>query len=207
MGKKSTKETLADETNLIVDRILKCEVDGIIAGFPCQDISVGNRVNGGGTGIAGKRSGLFWPLVDTIRMVRHVNPRLKILLENVAALFRSDGADDMGTILGTLASEWRHTEWDCVSAGAVGAPHHRARAYFFADDTSDGKQRLSPKQICRQPDFAKYEDVRGVEDLRKRSDLFGPLLCRGGNGVAKRLHGIGNGNPPCIIRELTKGLK
>lgn len=34
-----------------------------------------------------------------------------------------------------------------------------------------------------------------------------PQLCGGGVRVAERLHGIGNGNPHCVIRELTKDLK
>ena len=45
-------------------------------------------------------------------------------------------------------------------------------------------------------------------DARARGEMDGesPFLGRN-DGVAKRLHAIGNGNPPCVIRELTRGLK
>lgn len=203
MGKKNPQKALADETDQLVGRILVEGVDGVIAGFPCQDISIGNRTNGGGSGLAGNRSGLFWLAVKAARLV---GCRF-FLLENVAALFRSDRQSDMGAILGALAASWGHIEWDCVGAGTVGAPHHRARAYFLAHNSSDRRKRFTPKSIQRQSDFSMYEGIRSIEDLRDRPGIFGSLICRNYAGLAKRLHGIGNGNPPCVIRELTKGLQ
>lgn len=202
MGKENTKKTLADETNQLVHRIIDEGVDGIIGGFPCQDISGANRYEGGGSGLAGNRSGLFWKMFRAVRLVR---PRIW-LMENVAALFQRERQADMGAILGAVASIGYDCEWDCVGAGTVGAPHHRARAYILAHRGGVGRKRHFPSQVSRQPEFSKFEGIRSIEDLRKRSDLFGSLICRSTIGLAKRLHAIGNGNPPCVIRELTKGL-
>lgn len=199
MGKKNTEEALADETDLLVREITKQEVGGVIGGFPCQDISIAGRR----TGLAGSRSGLFWEMAETVRMVR---PKYW-LLENVAALFRSERQSDMGAILGELARSWPHIEWDCVGAGTVGAPHHRARAYILAHDGNEAGRRLFPREIQWQPEFLFWRPYKTPSDIPRRSDLFESQLCRGGNGVAKRLHVIGNGNPPCVIRELTRGLK
>lgn len=195
---KDTKKALADETDQLVN-LISCgstKVDGVIGGFPCQDISIGNK---NAAGLAGSRSGLFWQMAETVRMVR---PKYW-LMENVAELLNRG----MGTVLGEVASSGGNAEWDCVPASAVGAPHFRARTYILAYYASGGGQRLFPEAIQRQPEFSWCENVRGVEDLPDRSDLYPSKLCGGGVRVTERLHAIGNGNPPCVIRELTKNLK
>ena len=177
-------------------------------GFPCQDISSASYAHTDATGLAGTRSGLFWEMAKTFRLVgKIIGRKPTVLLENVAALFRQDRQSDMGLILGTLASEWGHTEWDCVGAGTVGAPHHRARAYIFADDRSLGRSRFFPNEILRQPEYDCWKDVRCPTAVPERSSLYPSKLCRGNDGARKRLHAIGNGNPPCVIRELTRGIE
>jgi DNA (cytosine-5)-methyltransferase 1 len=94
----------------------------ISAGFPCQDISLA----GEGAGLAGSRSGLVWPLLRTIRLVR---PRFAVL-ENVAALL-GRGLD---AILGRMAEIGYDAEWHCIPASAVGAPHQRDRIWIIAAD-------------------------------------------------------------------------
>lgn len=111
-----------DVRTLTAERL---EADGITAdvvcgGFPCQDISrAGKRA-----GLAGSRSGLFWELVRTLRLVR---PRYAIL-ENVADLTHG-GLDD---VLGALAESGYDTEWDCVPAYACGSPQERDRIFIVA---------------------------------------------------------------------------
>lgn len=203
MGKARTKETLADETDQLVNSITQQGVDGIIGGFPCQDMSNASFAHNGASGLSGSRSGLFWEMANTFRLVG-----AKFwLMENVAALFQRNRSADMGAILGCVASLRCDAEWDCVAASTVGAPHHRARAYILAHPRGIGWRRFFPVALSRQPEFDAWENVRRVEDIPERSTMYPSKLCRGDAGVTKRLHGIGNGNPPCIIRELTKGLK
>jgi len=193
---KAPKEALPDETHILINRIAEQGVGGVIGGFPCQDISFANPH---GAATSGLRSGLFREGIKTFRLVGAEY----LLLENVAALF----ARGMGIVLGALASLGCDAEWDCVGAGTVGAPHHRARAYILAHYGRSGGERLFPKEIRRQPEFSWCENVRSVEDMRGRSDIPEPLIRRISNGARERLHAIGNGNPPCVIRELTRGLK
>jgi DNA (cytosine-5)-methyltransferase 1 len=94
----------------------------ISAGFPCQDISLA----GEGAGLAGSRSGLVWPLLRTIRMVRP----FRAVLENVAALL----SRGLGAILGRMAEIGYDAEWHCIPASAVGAPHQRDRIWIIATD-------------------------------------------------------------------------
>jgi site-specific DNA-cytosine methylase len=96
--------------------------DLICGGFPCQDISLaGNRA-----GTAGKRSGLYREMLRAIRMVR---PRFAIM-ENVAALLGLG----MGNLLADVAEDGYDTEWDCISARDVGAPHGRDRIWITLTD-------------------------------------------------------------------------
>lgn len=107
----------------------KCGMAEVVtAGFPCQDLSFA----GAGAGLAGERSGLWWKVRRTIRVVR---PRIA-LLENVAALLHRG----MGTVLGSLAAIGYDAEWHCIPASAVGAPHERDRVWVIASDAyCDGK--------------------------------------------------------------------
>jgi DNA (cytosine-5)-methyltransferase 1 len=101
-------------------------VDIIAGGFPCQDISYAGK----GAGLAGERSGLFY---EVARIVREMGPRF-VVLENVAALL-TRGLD---AVLGTLASLGYDTEWHCIPAAAVGAPHIRDRVFILAHSEGDG---------------------------------------------------------------------
>lgn len=99
------------------------EADVICGGFPCQDISVA----GGGSGITGKRSGLWREFLRAVRLVR---PKFAIL-ENVAAIL----GRGLGVVLGDLAASGYDAEWDCIPAQAVGAPHERDRWWCIAYPT------------------------------------------------------------------------
>jgi DNA (cytosine-5)-methyltransferase 1 len=161
-------------------------VDLVTAGFPCQDISLA----GEGAGLAGMRSRLFWRIIRTAGLVGW--PRL--LLENVAALL----GRGMGTVLGALAQVGYDTEWHCIPASAVGAPHVRDRVWISANHRSKRGQGIVLEKISRQRAFSWCEDVRGPSDLPDRSDLYPSKLCRSCNGVSERLDAVGNAVVPQI---------
>lgn len=141
-------------------------VDVICGGFPCQDISPA----GNGAGLSGERSGLFF---EVVRIVRELRPRF-VVLENVAALL----ARGMGDVLGALAEIGFDAEWHVLPASQFGAPHLRERIFISANAREERIQRRWEGSIQRVKEFSWCENVRGVEDLRKRSDLP-PSLFRG----------------------------
>ena len=103
--------------------------DVICGGFPCQDISVAGQ----GKGIKTEtRSGLFYELINLIRLVR---PRF-IVLENVAAII-NNGLD---TVLGELYKTGLYEcEWACFPASiAANACHQRDRWWLVGYPTSKG---------------------------------------------------------------------
>ena len=95
-------------------------VDVICGGFPCQDISTAGK----GAGLAGERSGLW---SEIARLVGELRPRY-VLVENVSALL----GRGMGRVLGDLAALGFDSEWHCIPASAVGAPHRRDRIWIVA---------------------------------------------------------------------------
>lgn len=130
-------------------------VDGVVAGFPCQDLSVaGNRA-----GLDGKRSGLFFNVLD----IADDSGAWFLVLENVAGISSASasvvdeastsdyaakpdgsGFSDVGIedgmlferacsrVMGELADRGWNAEWINLSASDVGASHGRARWFCFA---------------------------------------------------------------------------
>jgi DNA (cytosine-5)-methyltransferase 1 len=101
-------------------------VDLVAGGYPCQPFS-----------LAGGRSGTddprhLWPhFARTLRVLR---PRWA-LLENVPGHL-SLGFDD---VISDLAALGYDTEWTCIPAAAVGAPHLRWRLFVVAHANGQGE--------------------------------------------------------------------
>ncbi|HUT86602.1 MAG TPA: DNA cytosine methyltransferase, partial [Candidatus Heimdallarchaeota archaeon] len=136
-------------------RFAEC-TDMVVAGFPCQDISLA----GSGAGIVeGNRSGL-WYHVD--RIIGEVAPRY-VYLENVSAI-ANRGLD---TVLGALASRGFDAAWDCFKASDLGAPHRRDRWFCFAW-RDGGSERISDT-FCR-PVWDIAERGQGAAPASDRRD-------------------------------------
>lgn len=210
-----------------MERVQSAEV--VTAGFPCQDISYA----GGGAGISGERSGLWWMVRRTLRLVR---PRLA-LLENVAALLNRG----MGQVLGGLAAIGYDSEWHCVPLSAHGAPHRRDRLCILAYPEGERcaeawrvryqeqekwlsrcrEAALSPdawsrriqgdeqKEVSGVTAFSWCQDVRGVADLRDRPDLPPPLFRGSRDGVPDwlgRIAGCGNAYSPVAVEGIGRAI-
>jgi len=118
-------------------------IDVITGGFPCQDISSAGK----GSGINGKRSGLWSELA---RIIGEIRPCYAIV-ENVAALLGGDRGGWFGRVLGDLAEIGYDAEWHCIPASAIGAPHERDRVWIIATNTnSDGLEAYTDESsICQ----------------------------------------------------------
>jgi len=110
-------------------------VDCVVAGFPCQDLSLAGRR----AGLDGKRSGLFFDILD----IAHACGARYLFLENVAGIAsatasvvdEAEGALDeraAARVLGELADRGWHAEWLTLSASDVGASHGRERWFCWA---------------------------------------------------------------------------
>ena len=118
--------------------------DLIVAGFPCQDLSVaGDR-----RGLAGERSGLFW---EIIRIARD-NATPWLLLENVPGLLSSNGGRDMGAVLGALGKLGYGWAYRVLDAQHFGVPQRRRRVFIVG---SLGSSRRASEVLFER------ESVRG----------------------------------------------
>lgn len=111
------------------------KVDCVVAGFPCQDISVAGRR----AGLDGKRSGLFF---EVLRIADDCGARF-IALENVAGIASATATvmdEEEGEleeraaarVVGELADSGWDAEWLHLSAADVGASHGRERWFCVA---------------------------------------------------------------------------
>lgn len=177
-------------------------VDVICGGFPCQDVSFA----GPGTGLDGKRSGLWR---EYRRIAGELRPEY-IIVENVRALL----GRGMGTVLGDLAALGYDCVWDCIPANYVGAPHERERIWIVAHRHGKGGQRLvksiragilGSRRWCGEADMRSFI-CRPFE----RSDMWPePLLRRGDDGLSGKLHrlkGVGNAVIPQIPEIIGKAI-
>jgi DNA (cytosine-5)-methyltransferase 1 len=131
-------------------------VDVVCGGFPCQDVSFA----GGGAGLAGERSGLWF---EFARIIKETRPRYAII-ENVSAL-RSRGLDQ---VLGSLAALGYDAEWHCIPASAVGAPHQRDRIWVIAYPHADGELAVSVNAEVAGASAFSYLDEAGQPDHEGR---------------------------------------
>ena len=165
-------------------------VDVVSGGFPCQDISVAGK----GKGITGSRSGLW---KEFARIIGEVRPPFAFI-ENVPTL-TSRGLD---IVLSDLAACGYDAEWLCLSGKDCGAVHRRNRIWILAANYWGKRdERFWEKPLPQFTPFPWGKDVRGVKDVRKRSDLPEPLIRRINHDVASgmdRLKAIGNGQIPRV---------
>ena len=110
-------------------------VDCVVAGFPCQDLSVAGRR----AGLNGKRSGLFF---EVVRIATDCGAWF-MFLENVAGIATATASvvdaeegelDERAAarVVGELADLGWDAEWITISASDVGASHGRARWFCLA---------------------------------------------------------------------------
>lgn len=191
----------------------------VSGGFPCQDISVA----GAGAGITGERSGLW---KEQLRIIREVDPYEAYMENSPALIVRGLGVVLGDLAEAGFDVEWgvfscadvggvhlRERIWIKATNTALlfrnvssdNGKHSKcqiseSRNCDSQDDypyyRGERRQGVIKKTVHRFTRFPWGEDVRGIEDLRKRSDIPEPLVRRIGDDVAfgvDRLKAIGNG--------------
>lgn len=179
------KTPIYDDVNTLTAARLKADgvsFRGLIAGFPCTDISEAKQ---GAAGLNGSQSGL-WFQVE--RLLGELNGPLPfVILENSTRL-RSKGLD---RILRALDAFGYDAEWHCITARAFNAPHERDRLWTLA--YPHGYPPIWPS-IARQ----KRADWAGEPDF--------PRVAYGVADQPHRRHASGNCNPPVIVEAIARAI-
>jgi len=137
-----------DDIRTLDGRIFSESIHILYGGFPCQDISIA----GLGTGLAGKRSGLFFEIV---RLAKEIKPSW-IFLENVPAITHRGGL----RVVREITEMGYDCRWCVISAASVGALHKRERWFLLAHATNQRSQR---RVESRKPKITEFRN--GCEDV------------------------------------------
>jgi DNA (cytosine-5)-methyltransferase 1 len=158
------------------------EVDCIVGGFPCQDISeAGLRA-----GLTGERSGLWGHYA---RLIGELRPRF-VIVENVSELL----VRWMGDVLRGLAALGYDAVWHCIPAAHLGACHIRDRVWIAAFLPDAESLRIAQ---CWREQFE--ESRRTPGDVHQwSSEPMPPRVADGIRGRMDRLRSLGNAVVPQI---------
>jgi site-specific DNA-cytosine methylase len=150
----------------------RADVDVLVGGWPCQDISLAGRR----AGLAGERSGLFF---EFARLAKEIAPRW-LVAENVPGLLSSwspveptpsevqagrdwevDETHDLGVVISTLAELGYVGAWRCLDAQHFGVPQRRRRIFFVCHL---GAPFTAPAEVllerdCSVGDLAESEEA------------------------------------------------
>jgi DNA (cytosine-5)-methyltransferase 1 len=149
------------------------------AGWPCQDLSTANADR---TGLAGKRSGLFFTFMD---LVREVKPAW-LVMENVPGLLSADQGTALETVIDILEEIGYLGGWVSCNAIHSGLPHNRDRVFFIASFRSERAYHFfaDSSELFGDTSSRESSQAKARSDFRQVTLPDNPLVVqrRGGFG-------------------------
>jgi len=195
LAKHWPQVTCHDDVRTIDSSFVRPDV--LCGGFPCQDISFAGK----GAGLGGARSGLFY---EFLRCVILFMPKY-VVIENVPAL-RSRGLD---TILRCFTSVGYDTEWHCIPASLVGAPHRRDRLWVISYPHSVGTQIQDQRVISAEQIARCFSETRGISGGPRQPWATEPGVGRVADGIPARLDRLrclGNAVVPQVAELIARAI-
>lgn len=136
-------------------------------GFPCQDISVAGKQRG----IRGKRSGIYFSIIDLIKGKEEKDKPTYLLIENVKNLLSINNGFDFATVLSELDQAGYDAVWQVLNSKDFGVPQNRERVFIIANLRTRGRREILPitgentaalKQIIGGSQGYRVYDAEGV---------------------------------------------
>lgn len=129
-------------------------------GFPCQDISVAGKQRG----ISGKRSGIYFSIIELIKSKEEEDKPTYLLIENVKNLLSINGGFDFATVLFELYEAGYDAMWQVLNSKDFGVPQNRERVFIIANLRSRGRREILP--ITRENKATLKQIIGGMQGYR-----------------------------------------
>lgn len=161
-------------------------------GFPCQDISVAGKQRG----LVGKRSGIYYNIIDLIKGKEESVKPTYLLVENVKNLLSINAGFDFASVLSEMDEAGYDCRWQVLNSKDFGVPQNRERVFIIANLRSRGGREILP--VCGENAATLNQLVGGMQGYRVYgTDGVSATLVgnAGGIGAKTGLYLMGNLNP------------
>lgn len=109
-------------------------------GFPCQDISVAGKQRG----LVGKRSGIYYNIIDILKGKEESAKPTYLLVENVKNLLSVNAGFDFASVLSEMDEAGYDCRWQVLNSKNFGVPQNRERVFIIANLRSRGGREILP---------------------------------------------------------------
>lgn len=144
-------------------------------GFPCQDISIAGKQRG----LSGKRSGIYYSIIDLVKSKKESDKPTYLLVENVKNLLSVNGGFDFAAVLSEMDEAGYDTRWQVLNSKDHGVPQNRERVFFIANLRSRGRREILP--VSGEDGRTLKEVIGGMQGYRVY-DPEGVSVTLGANG-------------------------
>ena len=161
-------------------------------GFPCQDISIAGKQRG----LSGKRSGIYYNIIDLVKGKEESDKPTYLLAENVKNLLSVNAGFDFAAVLSEMDEAGYDTRWQVLNSKDFGVPQNRERVFLIANLRSRGRREIL--SVTGENGGALKEVIGGMQGYRVY-DPEGIAVTLGANGggmgAKTGLYCVGNVNP------------
>ncbi len=144
-------------------------------GFPCQDISIAGKQRG----LRGKRSGIYYSIIDLIKGKEESDKPTYLLVENVKNLLSVNAGFDFAAVLSEMDEAGYDVRWQVLNSKDFGVPQNRERVFLIAVLRSRGGREILP--VAGEDGGALKEVIGGMQGYRVY-DPSGVSVSIGANG-------------------------
>ena len=158
-------------------------------GFPCQDISVAGKQRG----LDGKRSGIYYSIINLIKGKAESDRPTYLLVENVKNLLSINSGFDFASVLAEMDEAGYDCRWQVLNSKNFGVPQNRERVFIIANLRSRGRREILP--LTGENKATLEQLIGGTQGYRVYSPdgISCTLSSEGGGAGAKTgLYLIGN---------------
>ncbi|EOS76656.1 DNA (cytosine-5-)-methyltransferase [Dorea sp. 5-2] len=148
---------------------------GGLAAHNCQDISIAGKQRG----LRGKRSGIYYSIIDLIKGKKEGDKPTYLLVENVKNLLSVNAGFDFAAVLSEMDEAGYDVRWQVLNSKDFGVPQNRERVFLIAVLRSRGGREILP--VTGEDGGALKEVIGGMQGYRVY-DPSGVSVSIGANG-------------------------